>query len=192
MLEDPAERGRVLVDHGSHTRTVPSGTVTTTVGAPILTAAGVVRSAGVTPTVLLRVIGAVAALVGGYAHLSLYNDGYKDIPVGNIGEQFLANALGALAIALGLIVPLFVKQLPDLIWKLAALGGVAWAAISLVASYFAKRTDDGWFNFVDQPGLEPSPEAAMSLVSEIIVLVAMISLLALTFRRRRIAPQPDS
>jgi hypothetical protein len=139
----------------------------------------------VTPTVILRVIGAAAALVGGYAHLSLYNDGYKDIPVGNIGEQFLANALGALAIALGLILPLFVRQLPDLVWKLAALGGVAWAAISLVASYFAKRTDDGWFNFVDQPGLKPSPEAAMSLFSELIVLVAMIGLLALTFRPRR-------
>jgi hypothetical protein len=139
----------------------------------------------VTPTVILRVIGAVAALVGGYAHLSLYNDGYKDIPVGNIGEQFLANALGALAIALGLVVPLFVRQLPDLVWKLAALGGVAWAAISLIASYFAKRTDDGWFNFVDKPGLEPSPEAALSLFSEIIVLVAMIILLALTFRPQR-------
>ncbi len=113
-----------------------------------------------TPTATLRVIGAVAALVGGYAHLSLYNDGYKDIPVGNIGEQFLANALGALAIALGLVVPLFVRQLPDLIWKLAAVGGLVWAVVSLVASYFAKRTDDGWFGFVDQPGLEPSPEAA--------------------------------
>ena len=96
-----------------------------------------------TPTVILRVIGAVAALVGGYAHLSLYNDGYKDIPIGNIGEQFLANALGAVAIALGLVVPLFVKQLPDLVWKLAAVGGLVWAVVSLVASYFAKRTDDG-------------------------------------------------
>jgi hypothetical protein len=143
--------------------------------------------AGVTPTIVLRVIGAAAALVGGYAHLSLYNDGYKDIPVGNIGEQFLANALGAVAIALGLVLPLFIRQLPDLVWKLAALGGVMWAAISLVASYFAKRTDDGWFNFVDEPGLKPSPEAALSLVSEVIVLVTMIALLVVTFRHR-VAP----
>ncbi len=137
-----------------------------------------------TPTVILRVIGAVAALVGGYAHLSLYNDGYKDIPIGNIGEQFLANALGAVAIALGLVVPLFVKQLPDLVWKLAAVGGLVWAVVSLVASYFAKRTDDGWFGFVDQPGLKPAPEAALSLISEIIVLVTMVALLALAFRPR--------
>ena len=134
---------------------------------------------------MLRAIGAAAVLVRGYAHLSLYNDGYKDIPVGNIGEQFLANALGALAIALGLVAPMFVRRLPDLVWKLAALGGVAWAVVSLVASYFAKRTDDGWFGFVDQPGLKPAPEAAMSVFSEVIVLVAMIGLLALTMRPRR-------
>ena len=105
----------------------------------------------VTPTAILRVIGAVAALVGGYAHLSLYNDGYKDIAVGNIGEQFLANALGAVAIAFGLVVPLFVRQLPDLVWKLAAVGGVAWAVISLVASYFASDVN-GWFGFADFRG----------------------------------------
>ena len=121
-------------------------------------------------------------------HLSLYNDGYKDIsdefgaigPLG-IGDQFLLNTVGSVAIALGLVLPLFVR-LPDLIWKLAAAGGIVWALISLVASYFAKRTDGGWFDFVDQPGLKPSPEAAMSVFSEVIVLVEMIYLLALTYR----------
>jgi hypothetical protein len=38
---------------------------------------------------------------------------------------------------------------------------------------------------VDQPGLKPSPEAAMSVFSEVIVLVAMIVLLAVTARPRR-------
>jgi hypothetical protein len=147
--------------------------------------------ARVTPTVILRIIGAIAALVGGFAHLSLYNDGYADIPseVGSIGpfdigDQFLLNTVGAIAIAIGLVVPLFVR-LPDLIWKLAAVGGIAWAAISLVASYFAKRTDGGWFDFVDEPGLKPAPEAALSVFSEIVVLVSMIILLALTARPRR-------
>ena len=77
----------------------------------------------VTPTAVLRIIGAAAALVGGYAHLSLYNDGYKDIPseVGSIGpldigDQFLLNTLGAIAIAIGLVLPLFVR-VPDLIWR---------------------------------------------------------------------------
>jgi hypothetical protein len=144
-----------------------------------------------TPPVVLRVIGAVAALVGGFAHLSLYNDGYSDIPsefggIGpfSIGDQFLLNTVGGIAIAIGLVLPLFVR-LPDLIWKLAAAGGIAWAAISLVASHFAKRTDGGWFDFVDQPGLQPSPEAALSVFSEVVVLVSMIALLALTARPRR-------
>ena len=83
-----------------------------------------------TPPVILRVIGAVAALVGGFAHLSLYNDGYADIPsefggIGpfSIGDQFLLNTVGGIAIAIGLVLPLFVR-LPDLIWKLAAVGGI--------------------------------------------------------------------
>jgi hypothetical protein len=145
----------------------------------------------VTPTAILRVIGAAAALVSGYAHLKIYNDEYKDIPVEfggvagiDIGQQFLLNVLGAIAIALGLVVPLFVR-VPDLIWKVAALGGIAWSAISLVAFYLAHETDDGWFDYVGQPGLKPSPEAALSVFPEAIVLVTMIALLALTTRPRR-------
>lgn len=145
-----------------------------------------------TPAAILRVIGAVAALVAGYAHLKLYNDGYKDIPsefggvLGlDIGQQFLLNVLAAIAIAVGLVLPLFVR-VPDLIWKLAALGGIVWSAISLLAFYMAHETDGGWFDYTDQPGLKPSPEAALSVFSEIIVLVTMVILLALTARPRRV------
>ena len=72
-----------------------------------------------------------------------------------------------------------------MIWKLAALGGIVWAAISLLAFYIAHETDGGWFDFTDEPGLKPSPEAALSVFSEIIVLVAVIAMLALTARPRR-------
>jgi hypothetical protein len=146
----------------------------------------------VTLSAILRVIGAVAALVAGYAHLQLYNDGYKDIPsefggvLGlDIGQQFLLNVLAAIAIALGLVVPLFVR-VPDVIWKLTAVGAIVWSAISLLAFYMAHETDGGWFDFVDEPGLKPSPEAALSVFSEIIVLVTMVILLALTARPRRV------
>ncbi len=145
-----------------------------------------------TPSAILRIVAAVAALVSGYAHLSLYNDGYKDIPsefggIGpiDIGTQFLLNALGALVIALGLVLPLFVKSMPDAVWKFSAVMGGVWAAISLIAFYFAHETDGGWFDFTDQPGLNPSPEAAMSVFSEIIVLVSVIALFALKLRPRR-------
>ena len=122
----------------------------------------------------------------------MYNDGYKDIPsefggvLGlDIGQQFLLNVLAAIAIAVGLVVPLFVR-VPDLIWKLAAVGGIVWSAISLMAFYMAHETDGGWFDYTDQPGLKPSPEAALSVFSEIIVLVTMVILLALTARPRRV------
>ena len=88
--------------------------------------------AQVTPSAILRIVAAAAALVSGYAHLSLYNDGYKDIPsdfggIGpiDIGTQFLLNALGALAIALGLVLPLVVKSMPDAVWKFSAARWVA-------------------------------------------------------------------
>jgi hypothetical protein len=146
----------------------------------------------VTPSAILRIVAAAAALVSGYAHLSLYNDGYNDIPsefggIGpiDIGTQFLLNAIGALAIALGLVLPLFVKSMPDGVWKFSAAMGGLWAAISLIAFYFAHETDGGWFGFTDQPGLKPSPEAAMSVFSEIIVLVSVIALFALMIRPRR-------
>ena len=72
----------------------------------------------------------------------------------DIGQQFLLNVLAAIAIALGLVVPLFVR-VPDLIWKLAAVGGIVWSAISLLAFYIAHETDGGWFDYIDQPGLKP-------------------------------------
>jgi hypothetical protein len=142
----------------------------------------------VTPSAILRVVAAAAALVGGYAHLSLYNDDvykYRDIEVANIGTTFLLNAIGGLFIALGLVLPLFIKSMPDAVWKFSAVMGGLWAAISLIAFYFAHETDGGWFGFVDQPGLKPSPEAAMAVFSEIIVLVSVIALFALMLRPRR-------
>ena len=129
-------------------------------------------------TVVLRIVSAVAALVAGYAHLKLYNDGYKDIPVGNIGKQFLLNAIGALLIALGLVLPLFITQLQRWVWMAAAAAGVAWGLTSLIA-FFVARTDTGWFNFQDQPGFHPSPEAQMAVFSEIIVVVCCAAVLVI-------------
>jgi hypothetical protein len=146
----------------------------------------------VTPNAILRIVAAIAAVISGYAHLSLYNDGYKDIPsefggIGpiDIGTQFLLNAIGALFIALGLVLPLFLKSMSDTVWKFSAAVAGVWAAISLIAFYFAHETDGGWFDYVGEPGLNPSPEAAMSVFSEIIVLVSVVALFALLIRPRR-------
>jgi hypothetical protein len=127
-------------------------------------------------TRVLAVVMAASALVGGYAHLKLYNDGYKDIPVGNIGRQFLLNAVGAVAIAVGLLLVYVVRVLPTWIGKVAAAAGVVWGAISLVA-FFVARTSGGWFGFTDQPGLNPSPEAALAVFAEATTIALGVAVL---------------
>ncbi len=128
---------------------------------------------------LARVLAAtmsVTALIGGYAHLKLYNDGYKDIPVGNIGRQFLLNAVGAAAIAIGLVIGIVLAVAPAWIGRAAAAGGVLWGAISMIA-FFVARTSGGWFGFTDQPGLNPSPEAALAVFSEGATIVLGVAIL---------------
>jgi hypothetical protein len=130
----------------------------------------------------LSLLMAVAVVIGGSVHLKLYNDGYKDIPVGHIGAQFLLNALGAAAIAIGLVLAI-TKVLPAWIGLLAAAGGVVWGAIALIA-FFVARTDGGWFGFQDQPGLNPSPEAALAVCSESVAVLLGVVLLGVTARTR--------
>ncbi|MGA9279315.1 hypothetical protein [Ilumatobacter sp.] len=125
----------------------------------------------------LRIVAAVGALIAGYAHISLYNDGYSDIPVGNIGEQFLLNAVGAVVIAVGLVVPVFVRAVPALVRIAAPAMGIVWGAVSLLA-FFVARTETGWFGFVDMSGLNPSPEAQLSVFPEIVVVVTCAIVLA--------------
>ena len=127
---------------------------------------------------------AASALVGGFAHLRLYNDGYKDIPVGNIGEQFLLNAAGAAAIAVGLVSAIVLRIVPRWVGWLAAAGAIAWGAISLIA-FFVARTSGGWFGFTDQPGLNPAPEAAIAVTSESVAIVLGAALLVAEWTRRR-------
>jgi hypothetical protein len=137
--------------------------------------------------IVLSLVMAAAVLIGGFVHLKLYNDGYKDIPVGNIGTQFLLNFIAALVIAVGLLVPLFLRH-PLMMWirMLAAFGGIVWAAIALIA-FSVARTDSGWFGFQDQPGLNPSPEAALAVFSESATILLGLALLLLTlvWRPRR-------
>jgi hypothetical protein len=136
------------------------------------------------PRVLAGIV-AVSTLVGGLAHLTMYNDGYKDIPIGNIGRQFLLNAAGAVAIAAGLIAAIVLRIVPAWIGRLAAVAGIVWGAVSLTA-FFVARTSGGWFGFVDQPGLNPSPEAAMAVIAEsVTVALGLVLLAALLIRPER-------
>ena len=120
---------------------------------------------------VLRVLAAIAALIAGGVHVKLYLDGYDDAD-GGVGVQFLLNAVGAVAIAIGLLAPLVSARLPRWIPAWASSGGIVWAAISLVAFVLA-RTDLGWFGFEDQQTtLSDSTDAQLAVVPEVIVLAA--------------------
>ncbi len=125
----------------------------------------------------VRVLVALAALIAGYAHLRLYADGYKDIPIANIGLQFLTNAVVAALIAVGLIAPLLCNRVPSIVAVATPLLGIGWAAMSLFA-FWMSRTSSGWMGFNDGPGLNPAPEAALSVFPEIVVLVGCLTLSA--------------
>lgn len=80
------------------------------------------------------------------------------------------------------------RILPAWISRLAAVGGVAWGATSLLA-FFLARSTRGWFGFHDQPGLDPSPEAAIAVFSESATIALGIALLlAALLHRPRASP----
>ncbi|MGD9998391.1 MAG: cupredoxin family copper-binding protein [Ilumatobacteraceae bacterium] len=114
----------------------------------------------------LRIVAAVALVVGGLVHLQLYFDGYRDVPNANLGRSFLLNGFGSAAIALALVAR------REAVVRLAAVAMV----VGTLVAFTLSRTDRGVFGFTES-GFEPSPQAALALISEVVALVA----LALTF-----------
>jgi hypothetical protein len=115
-----------------------------------------------------RVVAAVLVLIGGYIHLKLYFDGYRDIPDANLGRSFLLNAAAAVVVAAALV-------LWRNVWALVA--GLVLVNATLIG-FGLSRTSRGIFGFTES-GFQPSPEAAMSLVVEIGAAVILIALLYL-------------
>lgn len=113
---------------------------------------------------ILRIAAAVSILVGGLIHLDLYFDGYRAIP--DIGRSFMLNAIASAAIAAA------VAARSE--WFVRA-AGIAIAAAT-IGAFILSRRGDGLFDFREQ-GLDPSPQAGLSLFVEI----AAIVLLGLTF-----------
>jgi len=126
-----------------------------------------------------RVLAAVLVLVGGYIHLKLYFDGYRDVPNANLGRSFLLNAAAALVVAAALV-------LWRTVWPIVA-GLVLVNATRL--GFGLSRTSSGIFGFTET-GFQPSPEAAISLVVEIGAAVVLLALLYLELRTPAPARQP--
>jgi hypothetical protein len=126
-----------------------------------------------------RVLAAVLVLIGGYIHLKLYFDGYRDIPDANLGRSFLLNAAAAVVVAVALVVWRNV-------WALVA--GLVLVNATLVG-FGLSRTSRGIFGFTET-GFQPSPEAAISLIVEIGAAVVLIALLYVELREPAPARTP--
>ncbi len=110
----------------------------------------------------LRLVAAVAILIGGLVHLQLYLDGYRDFPDANLGRSFLLNVVASVIVAGALLLR------RDAVVRIA---GIALVVGTLVALWLSRR-GDGVFGLREQ-GLNPSPQAGLALAVELIALVAL-------------------
>lgn len=113
--------------------------------------------------VVFRVVAALGLAGTGWVHTSLYLGGYREIAY--IGPMFLLLASASFAVALLLLI----AGAPVL--RLLAAG----LSIGALFGFVLSRTV-GVFGFTER-GLQPAPQALLSLVFEILTL----GLLALTF-----------
>ena len=116
----------------------------------------------------------------GAGHLEQYTVGhYSAVPT--VGSLFLANFVAATVFGLALLAPLGAtsRRLGQLIHAAAALGGLAVAAGALAALLASERTSV--FGFMEH-GYRL--EIVIALAAEAVAIVALGSVLALTWQRR--------
>ena len=121
---------------------------------------------------LLRVLIAIGCLGIGGIHLWLYFDSYRDIPDSDIGRSFLLNAVASVVAAAVV-----------LLWanRLALLAPLLLANATLVA-FALSRTDRGIFGFTEK-GWNPTPDAALAVIVEIVTGLLAVGALALESAR---------
>jgi hypothetical protein len=121
---------------------------------------------------LVRFAAALIA-VGGYVHLCLYRHGYRAIP--KIGVSFLLTVVASGVLAIGLLA---LQGRGD---RLARLAGIGLSAGTL-AAFAISRTPGGLFNF-REIGFQPSPQAALAVLTEGGALLLLVG----TFAMERVA-----
>jgi hypothetical protein len=121
---------------------------------------------------LLRLLGAALLLTGGAVHLQLSFDDYG---TADIDRSFAVNALASALVAAYLAL----RRDP-----IGPLAGIVVSAGTL-AAFALSRTGDGLLDF-RATGVEPSPQAAVTLTVEIAAIVVLA--LALLLARRHPAP----
>lgn len=111
------------------------------------------------PSAPARIASAICLAGTGFMHAQLYVHGYRAIPV--IGPTFLLQGAGALAVGLLLLFA------GPLVLRLGAVGLSGGALIGFILS----RTV-GVFGFIEK-GFDPQPQALLSLLTELAVLVLL-------------------
>jgi hypothetical protein len=107
--------------------------------------------------VITRLVLALSLAVSGVVHAMLYAHGYRHIPV--VGPAFLIQAAVFIALAI-----LIAAGGPSWFWWLAAM----LSAGTLVA--FGLSRTVGFAGFVEH-GWNPAPQAAVSVVAQLVVVV---------------------
>ncbi|MFE4333058.1 hypothetical protein ACFRQM_27635 [Streptomyces sp. NPDC056831] len=130
------------------------------------------------PALALRLVLAATLAASGYIHAQLYIDGYRYIHV--IGPLFLLQAAAAFAVAALLLLA------APLLLRIAA----AAVAIGALAGFATSRTI-GLFGFTER-GLQPAPQALLSLIAETLTLLIVVAWQASEVRQhRRTRPHHD-
>ncbi|MFE9610848.1 hypothetical protein [Streptomyces sp. NPDC006012] len=126
----------------------------------------------------LRSATAATLATSGFLHAQLYVDGYRFIHV--IGPLFLLQAAASIALA-----ALLVIGTPPLLLRAAAAG----VALGALGGFAASRTV-GVFGFTEH-GLQPEPQAVLSLLAGIGTLL-FLALWQVTVARRPRAARPPA
>jgi hypothetical protein len=136
----------------------------------------------------MRLLGAMTLLVVGGVHLQQYLAGYSDVPT--IGTLFILNAVGAGAVAVGLLVPfrrLVSDRRADLaVGLLSALG--AMIAVGALIALFISESEP-LFGFME---VGYSSAIVIAIVSEAITAILLVPVAAGYLRRAVWADRPPS
>ena len=108
----------------------------------------------------LRAIGAVAAVVSAFVHLYLWFDGVKD--QGTVGQLFVVNVVGGLAIAVTLLT--WRSWVPPLFLALFGASTLGAFLISWTVGLFGVETGWSWYAWV----------AAVAEVTAVVVGLAVL------------------
>ncbi|MEY9873255.1 hypothetical protein ABH931_002737 [Streptacidiphilus sp. MAP12-33] len=112
---------------------------------------------------------------GGFVHAQLYLDGYRYLHV--VGMLFLVQAAASFGLAVLLLAGTFLR--PPALVHVAAAG----TALGALAGFAASRTV-GVFGFTEH-GLQPAPQALVSIVAEAATVLALLAAAYVTVRRAR-------